>query len=304
MHHPSPITHHTSQITKKPYPLDKAEIIIFKAEVSQSDFQIEVRVKDETVWLTQAQMVNLFDATKQNISLHINNIFKEGELQPDSVVKEYLTTAADGKKYKTKFYNLDVIISVGYRVKSLRGTQFRIWANKILKEYLLKGHVVNHRLGRIEEEVQKIKGRINEIEFTVQTNLPPNEGIFFDGQIFDAWQFVSQLIKDAKEAIVLIDNYVDESVLMLLSKRNPEVKATIFSNNITKQLDTDLQKHNQQYPSIELKRFSKSHDRFLIIDKKDVYHIGASLKDLGKKWFAFSKIKLDATELLQKLIEK
>lgn len=283
--------------------MEKAEIIIYKVEANQSDFQIKVRVEDDTVWLTQAQMVNLFDATKQNISLHINNIFKEGELQPDSVVKEYLTTASDGKKYKTRFYSLDVIISVGYRVKSHRGTQFRIWANKILKEYLLRGHVVNHRLGRIEEEVQKIKDRINEIEFAVQTNLPPNEGIFFDGQIFDAWQFVSQLIKGAKEDIVLIDNYVDESVLMLLSKRNSEVKATIFSNNITKQLDTDLKKHNQQYPRIELKRFSKSHDRFLIIDKKDVYHIGASLKDLGKKWFAFSKINLDANELFQKLNE-
>lgn len=234
--------------------MEKAEIIIYKVEANQSDFQIKVRVEDDTVWLTQAQMVNLFDATKQNISLHINNIFKEGELQPDSVVKEYLTTASDGKKYKTRFYSLDVIISVGYRVKSHRGTQFRIWANKILKDYLLKGHVVNHRLGRIEEEVQKIKDRINEIEFAVQTNLPPNEGIFFDGQIFDAWQFVSQLIKGAKEDIVLIDNYVDESVLMLLSKRNSEVKATIFSNNITKQLDTDLKKHNQQYPRIELKR--------------------------------------------------
>lgn len=283
--------------------MEKAEIIIYKVEANQSDFQIKVRVEDDTVWLTQAQMVNLFDATKQNISLHINNIFKEGELQPDSVVKEYLTTASDGKKYKTRFYSLDVIISVGYRVKSHRGTQFRIWANKILKDYLLKGHVVNHRLGRIEEEVQKIKDRINEIEFAVQTNLPPNEGIFFDGQIFDAWQFVSQLIKGAKEDIVLIDNYVDESVLMLLSKRNSEVKATIFTNNITKQLDTDLKKHNQQYPRIELKRFLKSHDRFLVIDKKDVYHIGASLKDLGKKWFAFSKINLDATELLQKLNE-
>lgn len=283
--------------------MEKAEIIIYKVEANQSDFQIKVRVEDDTVWLTQAQMVNLFDATKQNISLHINNIFKEGELQPDSVVKEYLTTASDGKKYKTRFYSLDVIISVGYRVKSHRGTQFRIWANKILKDYLLKGHVVNHRLGRIEEEVQKIKDRINEIEFAVQTNLPPNEGIFFDGQIFDAWQFVSQLIKGAKEDIVLIDNYLDESVLMLLSKRNSEVKATIFSNNITKQLDTDLKKHNQQYPRIELKRFSKSHDRFLVIDKKDVYHIGASLKDLGKKWFAFSKINLDANELFQKLNE-
>lgn len=166
------------------------------------------------------------------------------------------------------YYNLDVIISVGYRVKSQKGTQFRIWANKILKEYLLKGHVVNHRLNRVEDEVNQIKDRINEIEFMVQTNLSPNEGIFFDGQIFDAWQFVSQLIKSAKETIILIDNYVDESVLMLLSKRNPEVKATIFTNNITKQLETDLKKHNQQYPRIELKHFSKSHDRFLIIEKK------------------------------------
>ena len=281
--------------------MDKAEIIIYKEEASQSHFQIEVRVEDETVWLTQAQMVNLFDATKQNISLHINNIFKEGELQPDSVVKEYLTTASDGKKYKTKFYNLDVIISVGYRVKSLRGTQFRIWANKILKEYLLKGHVVNHRLSRIEEEVQHIQGRINEIEFKVQTNLPPNEGIFFDGQIFDAWQFVSQLIKDAAETIVLIDNYVDETVLLLLAKRNPEVKATIFTGKISKQLETDLKKHNQQYPLIELKHFSKSHDRFLIIDQKDVYHIGASLKDLGKKWFAFSKINFNPLDIISRL---
>jgi hypothetical protein len=282
--------------------MEKAEIIIYKEEANQSDFQIEVRVEDETVWLTQAQMVNLFDATKQNISLHISNIFREGELQPDSVVKEYLTTALDGKKYKTKFYSLDVIISVGYRVKSKRGTQFRIWANKVLKEYLLKGYVVNHRLNKVEEEIQQIKGRMNEIEFKVQTNLPPSEGIFFDGQIFDAWQFVSQLIKEASSTIILIDNYIDESVLMLLAKRNPDVKANIYTGNITKQLETDLKKHNQQYPAIELKHFTKSHDRFLIIDQKDVYHIGASLKDLGKKWFAFSKINLDAEELVKKLV--
>jgi len=234
----------------------------------------------------------------------LKNIFISGELDEDSTCSVLEHMGADGnQKYKTKYYNLDVILSVGYRVNSVNATQFRIWANKILKEYLLRGHVVNHRLGRIEEEVQKIKGRIDEIEFAVQTNLPPNEGIFFDGQIFDAWQFVSQLIKGAKEAIVLIGNYVDESVLMLLSKRNSEVKATIFSNNITKQLGTDLKKHNQQYPIIKLKHFTKSHDRFLIIDNKDIYHIGASLKDLGKKWFAFSKINLDATELLQKLNE-
>ena len=178
---------------KKSFPMQQGEIVIYKA-FDSSEFQIEVRVEDETVWLTQTQMVNLFNATKQNISLHINNIFNEGELQRDSVVKEYLTTASDGKKYKTKYYNLDVIISVGYRVKSQRGTQFRIWANKILKEFLLKGHVVNHRLTRVEEEVNHIKGRVNELEFKIQSNLPPTEGIFFDGQTFDAWQFVSKLI--------------------------------------------------------------------------------------------------------------
>lgn len=283
--------------------MEKDEIIIYKVEANQSDFQIKVRVEDDTVWLTQAQMVNLFDATKQNISLHINNIFKEGELQPDSVVKEYLTTASDGKKYKTRFYSLDVIISVGYRVKSHRGTQFRIWANKILKEYLLKGHVVNHRLNRVEEEVNQIKGRINEIEFMVQANLQPNEGVFYDGQVFDAWQFVSRLVKEAENSIILIDNYIDESILHLLSKRKTGTSATIYTGKLSKQLETDLKKHNQQYPIIELKHFTKSHDRFLIIDNKDIYHIGASLKDLGKKWFAFSKINLDATELLQKLNE-
>ena len=180
-------------LTLLTFPLDKAEIIIY-IDAQNTDFQIEVRVEDETVWLTQAQMVTLFAATKQNISLNINNIFKEEELQPNSVVKEYLTTASDGKKYKTKYYNLDVIISVGYRVKSQRGTQFRIWANKILKEFLFKGHVVNHRLTRVEEEVNHIKGRVNELEFKIQSNLPPTEGIFFDGQTFDAWQFVSKLI--------------------------------------------------------------------------------------------------------------
>ncbi len=241
--------------------MEKAEIVIYKDELNQSDFQIEVRLEDDTVWLNQIQMAELFEATKQNISLHIRNVYKEGELDEKSTVKEYLTVQDEGGRQvrrKVLYYNLDVIISVGYRVKSLRGTQFRIWANKILKDYLLKGHVVNYRLGRIEEEVHHIKGRMNDIEFKVQTNLPPNEGIFFNGQIFDAWQFVSQIIKDAKETIVLIDNYIDESVLMLLSKRNPGVKATIYTANITKQLETDLKKHNKQYPPIELKHFSKA----------------------------------------------
>jgi len=282
--------------------MKKEEIIIFSYS-NQPQLKIEVRIEDESVWLTQAKIAELFGVKRPAITKHLKNIFISGELDEDSTCSVLEHMGADGnQKYKTKYYNLDVILSVGYRVNSVNATQFRIWANKILKEYLLRGHVVNHRLGRIEEEVQKIKGRINEIEFTIQTNLPPNEGIFFDGQIFDAWQFVSQLIKDAKEAIVLIDNYVDESVLMLLSKRNPVVKATIYTSKISKQLEIDLNKHNQQYPEIEVQLFTKSHDRFLIIDSKDVYHIGASLKDLGRKWFAFSKINLNPSELTNKLI--
>ena len=160
----------------------QGEIVIYKAN-DKTDFQLEVRVEDETVWLTQAQMLNLFDSTKQNISLHINNIFKEGELDQNAVVKEYLTTASDGKKYKTKYYNLDVIISVGYRVKSQRGTQFRIWANKVLKDYLLRGHAINQRIGRIE---QKLFEHDKKFDLLIKTNLPPHEGVFFDGQIFDA----------------------------------------------------------------------------------------------------------------------
>jgi hypothetical protein len=283
--------------------MHQGEIVIYKA-FDSSQFQIEVRVEDETVWLTQNQMINLFDATKQNISLHINNIFNEGELQRNAVVKEYLTTASDGKRYKTNYYNLDVIISVGYRVKSLRGTQFRIWANKVLKEYLLKGYVVNHRIEKIEKEVYSLNKRVDEFEFQIKTNLPPSEGIFFDGQIFDAYLFAADLIKSATSSIVLIDNYVDESVLLLLSKRNPSVETTIYTASIPDQLKLDLKKFNAQYPKVEVKTFTKSHDRFLIIDNTVVYHIGASLKDLGKKWFAFSKIELDASDILGKLNKK
>jgi hypothetical protein len=275
------------------------EIVLYQPE--NQAFRIEVRIEDGTVWLTQAQMIELFNSSKQNISLHINNIYKERELEKDSTVKEYLTVQNEGLrkvKRSISFYNLDVIISVGYRVKSVRGTQFRIWANKIIKEYLLKGHVIHHRIDSIE---RKINEHEKKFDLLLNTSLPAQEGIFFDGQIFDAWQFVSQLIKDADHNIILIDNYIDESVLMMLTKRKPGVKATIFSSNITKQFQTDLNKHNQQYPATDLKHFSKSHDRFLIIDKKEVYHIGASLKDLGKRWFAFSKINLDANELIAKL---
>jgi hypothetical protein len=279
--------------------INTGEIIIYQPD--RSSIQLEVRIEDETVWLTQAQMVDLFKSSKQNISLHINNIFKEGELNPGTTVKEYLTVQTEGLRSvrrKITIYNLDVIISVGYRVKSKRGTQFRIWANRVLKEYLLKGYVINHRIDRIEK---KILEHDQKFDLLIKTGLPPHEGIFYDGQIFDAYQFVSRLIKSANKSIVLVDNYIDESVLTLLSKRKNKVTATIYSANISEQLQLDLKIFNKQYPEIQLLRFTKSHDRFLIIDNITVYHIGASLKDLGKRWFAFSKINLNATEMLSKL---
>ena len=280
--------------------MEQGEIVIYKA-IDNADLQIEVRVDNETVWLTQAQMVELFSSTKQNISLHINNIFREGELQQQATVKEYLTVQMEGKrqvKRKLVTYNLDVIISVGYRVKSQRGTQFRIWANKILKDYLLRGYAINQRVDRIEK---KLIEHDQKFDLLIKTNLPPHEGVFYDGQIFDAHLFVSNLIKTANQSIILIDNYIDESVLALLSKRKANVYATIYSANISHQLKLDLKRFNAQYPRIEVKQFTKSHDRFLIIDRKVIYHIGASLKDLGKKWFAFSKIALDALEMIEKL---
>lgn len=274
---------------------NQGEIILYQPN---SEVKLEVRLEEETVWLTQMQMAELFQTSKQNVSLHTNNIFKENELDRNSVVKESLTTASDGKKYQVKYFNLDVIISVGYRVKSIRGTQFRQWANSVLKEYLLKGYSVNRRLTELEHTVAE---HSKKIDFFVRTSLPPVEGIFYDGQLFDAYKFATDLIRTAKKSILLIDNYVDESVLLMLSKRNNGVKADIYTQTISSQLQLDLNRHNSQYPPIKIHAYKKSHDRFLIIDGTDVYHIGASLKDLGKKMFAFSKLEIPAkaiTDLL------
>lgn len=273
----------------------EGEIILYQSENST---QLEVRIEDETVWLSLNQMSDLFDRDKSVISKHIKNIFDEGELDKVSVVAKNATTALDGKIYQVDFYNLDVIISVGYRVKSKRGTQFRIWANSILKEYLMKGYVLNHRIDRIEK---KILEHDRKFDLLIKTSLPPNEGIFYDGQIFDAWKFAADLVKSAKKSIILIDNYIDESVLHLLSKRNAGVKVIIYTSKISNQLQLDINKFNAQYEPVEVKIFAKSHDRFFILDNEKVYHIGASLKDLAKKWFAFSKIELDATELINKI---
>ncbi|WFE84902.1 MULTISPECIES: virulence RhuM family protein [Parabacteroides] len=276
----------------------QGEIIVYQPE---NTLQLEVRMENETVWLTQAQMAELFETTPQNITLHIKNVYTEQELDADSTCKDFLQVREEGNrkiKRMQKFYNLDVIISVGYRVKSKRGTQFRIWANKILKDYLLKGYSINKRIENIEA---KIIEHDQKIDFFVKTSLPPVEGIFFDGQLFDAYKFAADLIKSAHKSIILIDNYIDESVLMLLTKRHFQVTATIYTAQISKQLTLDLQHHNAQYEPIVIKQFKQSHDRFLLIDDKDIYHIGASLKDLGKKWFAFSKMHLDIKELLNHL---
>ncbi len=275
----------------------KDEIILYRPnELAE---HIEVRFEDETVWLSQQQMATLFNQTKQNISLHINNCFKEGELDRNSTIKDSLTVQKEGDrtvKRKIEYFNLDVIISVGYRVKSKQGTQFRIWANRVLKDYLLKGYALNNRMNRIENTIDSLVDKVNLIDLQINTHLIPTQGVFFDGQVFDAYELASKIIRSAKKSIVLIDNYVDETVLIHLSKKHKDTTVTLLTKTISKQLQLDVKKANEQYPTIVVKPFAKSHDRFLIIDETEVYHLGASLKDLGKKWFAFSKIEPSSVE--------
>lgn len=273
------------------------EIIIYQPEES---IKLEVRLEDETVWLTQAQMAELFQTSKQNISLHTRNVFKENELSESATVKYSLTVQQEGKrivKRNVAYYSLDVIISVGYRVKSQRGVEFRQWATRILKDYLLKGYAINRRIEQLEKTVAD---HTEKIDFFIRTSLPPVEGIFYDGQIFDAYAFATDLIKSAKESIILIDNYVDETTLLMLSKRMQDVEVTIYTSKVDKRLLLDIQKHNEEYPPIKLLEYKQAHDRFLLVDT-EVYHIGASLKDLGKKWFAFSRLHVEPKELLERI---
>lgn len=278
------------------------EIVVYQPDEMVN---LQVRVEKDSVWLTQQQMSELFQRDRTVITRHINNVFAEKELGEKSNVQ--ILHFADSDR-PIKLYSLDVIISVGYRVKSKRGTQFRIWANRVLKDYLLKGYAVNSRLNQLEQRVdkklleheQRISSNEKQVAFFVRTALPPVEGVFCDGQIFDAYVFVSDLIKSAKTNIILIDNYVDESVLLLLSKRNKNVSATIFTKGLTQVLQQDIDRHNHQYEPIDIRIQTAIHDRFLIIDNA-VYHLGASMKDLGKKLFAFSKMELGGIELMQKI---
>ncbi|MBR6176861.1 MAG: virulence RhuM family protein [Bacteroidales bacterium] len=274
------------------------EIILYQPDET---IKLEVRLENETVWLTQQQMAELFGTQRQAITKHLKNIFECEELERSSSSSILELLQKEGNRMvrrKVELFNLDVIISVGFRVNTKRGIQFRQWANRVLKEYMMKGYSVNQRLERLEQRVTQTE---NKIDFFVKTSLPPVEGIFYDGQIFDAYKFVCDLIRSAKQRIVLIDNYIDDSVLQMLDKRQSNVSATIYTKNYTPQLQLDLQRHNAQYAPIAIQSFTQSHDRFLIIDDT-VYHIGASLKDIGKKWFAFSKMEIAAGEVLTRII--
>ena len=281
------------------------EIILYQPDAS---VKLEVRLEDETVWLTQQQIADLFGVKQPAISKHLKNIFESEELDEASVHSILEYTAADGKLYRTKFYNLDAILSVGYRVNSKNATLFRQWANRILKEYLLRGYSVNqlllhmesridHRLSEHDNQIRELSGKV---DFFLRTSLPPKDGVLFDGQIFDAYRFICDLVKLANKRIVLIDNYIDETVLTLLDKRRSGVLATIYTKRINRQLQLDIERHNDQYTPIDVRTAPNIHDRFMVIDDT-LYHIGSSIKDLGLKLFAFSKMETSPSLRLDNL---
>ena len=278
---------------KKPL-AQNGEIILYQPD---SSIRLEVRMEEDTVWLTQAQMAVLFGCSQDNIGLHLKNIYSEREVEKDATTEEISVVRLEGNRKVSRritHYNLDAILSVGYRISSKNATKFRQWANSVLKEYLLRGHAINQRIERLEQRVSKTEEQIG---FFVRTALPPVEGVFYDGQIFDAYAFAADLIQSARKRIILIDNYVDDSVLLMLAKRKEGVSAEIVTKHVTETLKLDLERYNRQYPPVTVRECDRYHDRFLIIDDT-VYHLGASLKDLGKKLFAFSRMEMAAEEVL------
>lgn len=280
------------------------EIILYRPD---STLSLDVRVENETVWLNRNQLALLFDRDVKTIGKHINNALKE-ELDGLSVVANFATTASDGKTYHVEYYNIEMITSIGYRVKSKRGIQFRVWANKVLRDYLLRGYSVNQRLiymesrmdRRLSEHDKRLDELTDKVDFFIRTSLPPKEGVFFNGQIFDAHELVCRLIRSANRRIILIDNYVDESVLVQLDNRNAGVSALIYTGEISRTLRQSINRHNRQYAAIDVRTAERIHDRFLIIDDT-LYHIGASIKDLGKKLFAFSQMETSPAVILDSL---
>ena len=285
---------------------EKNEIIVYQPE--GGEFHIEVRLENETVWLTQAQMAELFNATKQNVSLHISNIFEEGELLQNSTVKESLTVRKEGKREVTRkilLYNLDVIISVGYRVKSIQGTRFRQWANQILKEHLLKGGSVNQRLISHENKLESLGSRVQALEknvdFFVKANLPPSEGILNAKSWWSGYEFACQLVRSAKEEIIVIDPFADDVALSLVAKKSVGVNAFVYSGHVNRHLREEEERLNRQFPTVKLKDIQNVHDRFIIVDET-VYHIGSSLNELGKKLTAFSVLNFISKQQLLEMV--
>ena len=287
----------------------QGELVIYQVN---DDVKIEVVLNDDTVWLSQSQIVQLFQSSKANISEHIKSIYQQNELDKDSTVRNFRTVRVEGNREVFRnitYYNLDVIISVGFRVNTKIGIHFRQWANNILKNNLLKGYSINQRIDYIENKFDnklynhdvQLKEINEQINYFVQKSMPPVQGVFYGGEIFEAYKFMSNLIKIANESIIVVDNYIDESVLTMLDKRKDGVVAKIYTDKISNQLKLDIDRHNKQYSAIEIQTVKDIHDRFVIIDNEDVFHIGASLKDLGKKLFAFSKLNLPVDVLLKGL---
>lgn len=273
------------------------------------NINLEVRVADDTVWLSQAQMAMLFGVKENTVTYHIKEIYKIQELEVEATARKIRVVRQEGNRTVNRyidFYNLDMILSIGYRVNTVSGIQFRHWASGVLKEYMFRGYALNPHLTQLEQHIKKHDLQISNInqriDNIVQTALPPKAGLFFNGETFDAYVFVADIIRCAKKDIKLVDNYIDYSVLMLLGKRQPEVSVTIYTERITNQFQADLSKYNTQYPHIAIKEIEKVHDRFLIIDQQQLYHFGASFKDLGKRLFVVSKIEEPTvTEALMKV---
>ncbi len=269
-----------------------SDIVVY----NNGEIELNMSIDKETIWLTQKQLSKLFDKDVRTINDHIKTIYKEDELQKNSTIRKFRIVQKEGNREVSRevaHYNLDIVISVGYRVNSKKATKFRQWATKVLKRYITNGYSINgekityERFISLEKDVQNIKNRVKNITNSLRDkNIKPKEMIFYQGEYFDAYSFISKIIKMAKKSIILIDNYIDEKTLTLLSK-NQNVDITIYTHTISKQLKLDLQKYNKQYKTIGCKIDKSFHDRYLLIDDL-VYNIGASIKDVGNKTFTIT----------------
>ena len=292
------MTRKPAQPNPAPAPDSRNEIVVYQPDET---IRLDVRVENETVWLSQSQMANLFGCSADNIGLHLRNIYASGELTREATAEDFSVVRREGVRMvnrRVTCYNLDAIISVGYRVNSVLGVRFRQWATGVLRDYLLRGYAVNDRLDRLERKVAK---HDEQIGMFVRTALPPAEGVLFEGQICDAYATALKIVKSARKSIVLVDNWVDESVLTMLGARAKGVACKICTKNYSRKLRLDLARYNAQYEPVEIKPYKGAHDRFLILDDTVVYHIGASLKDLGRSLFAFSRLQIPASDILSKL---